>query len=241
MCILISITSTPHEILSFDTSIAWEWQHNNGKTVGMKALDIWAGDTELSIELDRVLFISNNLFSRGTMVWGGMMRDMQIRTREPVVVKDLWIDLLQKYTEGRILSILNVHKVKGVLTLIHKQQVKAPSLSAATNPAINSSTHFLRVDLSQFKTSPYYLHVLSHIMTQPVSDLITEFSCLGELLVAFLDYVIAHKSAVEVAHILHCDISLFNLFLAPVPQRSDHKVFMEMASLPAEAQFELCK
>ncbi|KAI6016325.1 hypothetical protein PISMIDRAFT_99204 [Pisolithus microcarpus 441] len=88
ICILISVTSTPHEILSFNTLITWVWQQCNGKTVGVKALNVWVGDTELAIELDRVLFISDNLFSRGTMVWGGMIRDTQTRTREPVVMKD---------------------------------------------------------------------------------------------------------------------------------------------------------
>ncbi|KAI5997072.1 hypothetical protein EDD15DRAFT_2364534 [Pisolithus albus] len=239
--ILIGVTSAPHEILGFDMSIAWEQQQRNGKTVGVKALNVRADDTELSIELDRVLFISDNLFGRGTTVWGGMIRGMQTKTREPVVVKDSWIDPLRKYTEGRILSILNAHRIEGVPTLVHEQQVKAPCLSAVANPPANHSTHFLRAGLSQFKTSPYYLRVLSRIITQPVGDLITDFSCLGELLVAFLDYVVAHKNAVEVAHILHRDISLFNLFLADVTRRNDHKESMEMAGLPEEAWVELCE
>ncbi|KAI6027145.1 hypothetical protein EDC04DRAFT_2605908 [Pisolithus marmoratus] len=58
-------------------------------------------------------------------------------------------------------------------------------------------------------------------MTQPIGTFITEFSCLGELLVAFLDYVIAHKNAVEITHILHHAISL-------------------VTSLLMEAQVELC-
>ncbi|KAI5985185.1 hypothetical protein EDD15DRAFT_2374468 [Pisolithus albus] len=143
MRILISITSAPHEILSFDMSIAWEQQQCNGKTVGVKALNVRVDDTELSIELDRVLFISDNLFGRGTTVWGGMIRGMQTRTREPVVVKDSWIDPLWKYTEGRILSILNVHRIEGIPALVHEQQVKAPSLSTVANPPVNHSTHFL--------------------------------------------------------------------------------------------------
>ncbi|KAI5984419.1 hypothetical protein EDD15DRAFT_2375238 [Pisolithus albus] len=163
--ILIGVTSAPHEILGFDTSIAWEQQQRN---------------------------------------W-----------------QDSWIE--------------------GVPTLVHEQQVKAPCLSAVANPPANHSTHFLRAGLSQFKTSPYYLRVLSRIITQPVGDLITDFSCLGELLVAFLDYVVAHKNAVEVAHILHRDISLFNLFLADVTRRNDHKESMEMAGLPEEAWVELCE
>ncbi|KAI6000082.1 hypothetical protein EDD15DRAFT_2362646 [Pisolithus albus] len=210
-------------------------------TVGVKTLDIRERDTKFTVELDRVLFISDNLFGRGTTVWGGIIRDKRSETGGQVAVKDSWIDPLRKYTEGRILSILNAHEIEGVPMLIHEQQVKAPSLATVANPLVNSSTHFLRVHLSRFKTSPYFLRVLSHIMTQPIGALITEFSCLGELLVAFLDYVVAHKNAVEVAHILHRDISLFNLFLASVTQRSDHKSFVErMTGLSTEAQVELC-
>ncbi|KAI5983250.1 hypothetical protein EDD15DRAFT_2179369 [Pisolithus albus] len=187
--ILIGVTSASNETLGFDTSIAWERQFN-GKTVGVKTLDIRERDTKFTVELDRVLFISDNLFGRGTMVWGGIIRDKRSETGGQVAVKDSWIDPLRKYTEGRILSILNAHEIEGVPTLIHEQQVKAPSLATIANPLVNSSTHFLQAHLSQFKTSPYFLRVLSRIVTQPIGALITEFSCLGELLVAFLDYVV---------------------------------------------------
>lgn len=89
-----------------------------------------------------------------------------------------------------ILSILNVHNIEGIPTLVHVQQVQAPYLSSTTNVLVNNSTHFLRVLLSKHKTNLYYLQVLSWIIMQPVGDLITKFSCLGELLVAFLDYII---------------------------------------------------
>jgi len=59
---------------------------------------------------------------------------------EVVVVKDSWIDAVRKYMEGRILSILNKHNIKGVLTLIHEQQI---SLAYPSIVAVNSSTHFL--------------------------------------------------------------------------------------------------
>ena len=113
---------------------------------------------------------------------------MQLRR---VVVKDSWINPLRKYTEGMILSILNAHNIEGIPTLIHKKQVQAPYPSTITDMLVNNSTHFLQAFLSKHKTSPYYLRVLSRIITQPISNLITEFSCLGELLVAFLDYVVS--------------------------------------------------
>jgi len=112
-----------------------------------------------------------------------------MQTRQ-VAVKDSWINPLQKYTEGKILSILNAYKIEGIPTLIHEEQVKAPYLSVINNLQVNNVTHFLRAYLAQYKTNAYYLCVLSHIITHPVGNLITEFSCLGELLVAFLDYVV---------------------------------------------------
>ncbi|KAI5994537.1 hypothetical protein EDC04DRAFT_2910536 [Pisolithus marmoratus] len=220
--ILIGVMSAPHNILGFDISINWGKRScPDGKVVDVKELKIEMDPTTCTIELTRVLFISDNLFGRGTTVWEGMMKargtsGMQARK---VAVKDLWIDPLRKYTEGKILSILNVCKIKGIPTLVHEEQVKAPY------PSTNS----------------YYLHVLSHIITHPVGNLITEFSCLGELLVAFLDYIVAHKNAVEITHVLHCDISLFNLLLAFVTQRSDHLEFVQrMSSLSAADQTALC-
>ncbi|KAI6016544.1 hypothetical protein EDC04DRAFT_2608378 [Pisolithus marmoratus] len=42
--------------------------------VGMKTLDIQVGNTKFTVKLNRVLFISDNLFGRGTTVWGGIIR-----------------------------------------------------------------------------------------------------------------------------------------------------------------------
>ena len=189
--ILIGVTSTPRNILGFDISIHWGKKTcQDGKVVDVKELKIETDTTTYTIELRRVLFISDNLSGRGTTVWEGMMKAKgSLQTRQ-VAVKDSWIDPLRKYTEGKILSILNAYKIEGVPTLVHEEQVKAPYLSTIDNLQVNNSTHFLRAYLTQYKTSAYYLRVLSRIITHPVGDLITEFSCLGELLVAFLDYVV---------------------------------------------------
>ncbi|KAI5990602.1 hypothetical protein EDD15DRAFT_2369663 [Pisolithus albus] len=242
--ILIGVTSAPRNILGFDTSISWGKRScEDGKVVDMKELKIEMDAATCTIELKRLLFISDNLFGRGTTVWEGMMRargtgGMQARK---VAMKDSWIDPLRKYTEGKILSILDAYKVKGIPMLVHKEQVKVPYPSVIEGLQLNGSTHFLQAYLAHYKTNPYYLRVLSRIVTHPVGDLITDFSCLGELLVAFLDYIVAHKNAVEIARVLHCDISLFNLLLASVTQRSDHSEFVQrMSSLSAADQTALC-
>ncbi|KAI6104981.1 hypothetical protein EDD16DRAFT_1714339 [Pisolithus croceorrhizus] len=217
LCILIGVTSTPCNILRFNTSINWGKRScKDGEVVDMKELKIEMDATTCTIELKRLLFISDNLFGQGTMVWEGMMRVRGTGGMQPrkVAMKDLWIDSLRKYTKGKILSILDVYKVKGIPTLVHEEQVKVPYPSVIEGLQLSSSTHFLQAYLAHYKTNPYYLCVLSCIVTHPVGDLITEFSCLGELLVAFLDYIVSHKNMVEVTHVLHHDISLFNLLLA---------------------------
>ncbi|KAF8432111.1 hypothetical protein L210DRAFT_865123, partial [Boletus edulis BED1] len=60
----------------------------------------------------------------------------------------------------------------------------------------------------------YQLWVLYHLVTKPVGSIVTAFWSLAELLVAFLDFIVAHQGAMEKAHILHCDDSLVNLLLA---------------------------
>lgn len=188
--ILIGLTSAPHNILGFDISIKWGQKYRDGKLVEIKELTVEVDAITHTIEFTKVLFIADNLFGRGTTVWeGAMSKEGGVGVRQ-VAVKDSWIDPLRKYTEGKILSILNAHKIEGVPTLVHEQQVQTPYPSSIPDIMVNSSTHFLRTLLSQRKTGFYHLRVLSRIITQPVGNPITEFSCLGELLVAFLDYVV---------------------------------------------------
>jgi len=132
------------------------------------------------IKLIGILFISDNLHSRGTTVWTGvrMMKRWKNWGKENVVVKDLWINPLWKYLEGKILSILNKHGIEGVPRLIHEQQIKTSYPTAPSNE-VNNSTHFLWAPLVHRERGSYYLRVLSRIITEPVGDLITEF---GKLL-----------------------------------------------------------
>jgi len=151
----IGVTSGSLHTLGFNVSINWRQKPGDGEPVDLKKeikiqVDL---TTQFTIELTKVLFISNNLFGRGTTVWGGVMEIGE------VVVKDSWIDPLRKYTEGFILWVLNGHMIKGVPMLIHEQQVKAPYPSTIKNLPVNSSTHFIRSDLAhaKYETSNYYL------------------------------------------------------------------------------------
>ena len=172
-------------------------------------------------------------------------------------MKDSWINPLRKYTEGMILSILNEKRIEGVPRFLYEQQVETSHPKSRPNniTMVNNSTHILH---SAVAHHPYYLRVLSHIVTAPVGVAITEFCCLGELLVAFLDYIaspyfvffsilidadissIAHLDAVEIARILHRDTSLMNLLLSRKTHfRSNHHRFM--GKLTTEQSECLCQ
>ncbi|KAI5989133.1 hypothetical protein EDD15DRAFT_2370985 [Pisolithus albus] len=92
---------------------------------------------------------------------------------------------------------------------------------------VSSPTHALR---SAVQSHVRY-HAPSRIITVPASAALTEFSSLGELLVGFLDCMVAHLDAVEAADVLHCDVSLTNLLLSPQNgHRNNHGRFMENLS-----------
>ncbi|KAF8547253.1 hypothetical protein OG21DRAFT_1490386 [Imleria badia] len=171
---------------------------------------------ELKIWLKKILSISDCLVGQGTTVWEG---EVESPDKQRVVVKDSWINPLRKYTEGMILRILEEFGVKHVPELVSEQQVLIPHRNGDDDEKqIHHSTHHVR---SKFGISPdqYYLRVLSRLISFPVGSLITDFTSLGELLVAFLDYVVAHKNALRIAHVLHRDISLINLLLARLKKR----------------------
>ena len=85
--------------------------------------------------------------------------------------------------------MLNNKGVEEVPRFIHEQQVKTYHPQSRPNNVmvVNSSTHTLH---SAVTDHFYYLRVLCRTITTPVGVSITEFSCLGELLVAFLDYIV---------------------------------------------------
>ena len=122
------------------------------------------------------------------MVWEAKMFDGH--KYMPVVVKNSWIDPLWKYTEGMILHLLNEKGIQGVPSLLYEGQVRTLLI---TSEEILANTHFIRLTLLWNPTScphDYHLHILYCLITQPIGILITEFHSLGELLAAFLNYLI---------------------------------------------------
>ncbi|KAG9309134.1 hypothetical protein JVU11DRAFT_10841 [Chiua virens] len=187
--------------------------------------------------LRSILAISDSLFGRGSTVWEAEMEGDQINAT--VAVKDAWIDPLRKYTEGLVLNILEKHGIEGVPTLVSEEQVKTRHRDPErAHVEVNHSTHFFLSALPPH-ASDLDIRVLSRLVTRPVGKLVLEFSSLGELLVSFLDYIATHKNALEVAGILHRDVSLANLFLAFARGRTDHSVFMK--HLSGEDKEHLCE
>ena len=200
--ILIGVSAGPLSALGFDTSIQWRTVCRDGKQRNIKQVVITRnGQPPCTIELTKVLFISDNIHGKGTTVWEGIIleppgestdrrgeqKESESGPGQVVAVKDSWIDPLRKYTEGMILSMLNERRIEGIPTFLHEQQVETfhPKSRPNNITMINNSTHILH---SAVAHHPYYLRVLSRIVTAPVGVAITEFCCLGELLVAFLDY-----------------------------------------------------
>ena len=118
-------------------------------------------------------------------------------------------------------------RVKGVPILVHEQQVQTEH--PVTQEFINHSTHILCTLLGPSPQPSYYLCVLSRLVSRPRGYPIFDFNSLPELLVRLIDclssvsdpllpdlenlHLVAHRDALKRVHILHHDISLFNLLL----------------------------
>jgi len=157
--ILVGLSRAPLCLIGFDETVILDV---DGKK---RVLVAWTGDLVGSeVVMDTILFISDALHGRRTTVWTALMSSPEKPPRQ-IVVKDSWIDPLQKFIEGGILARLNKAGVKGVPKLIHEQQVQGPHPSHP-NSKVNQSTHFLRTLLSHIKVSSYHVRILSCLLTE---------------------------------------------------------------------------
>lgn len=208
--ILLGLATGSRLRLGFDSSIHVDLLVQPGENKVRKRMTVMMDGAKTSLVLDHLIFISDGLHGRGTTVWQASMdsdfdpkgkgKERERKRARPgtaskkeVVIKDCWVDPLRKYTEGMILDILHKAGVKGIPKLISEEQVATNHPSPSIRTIVNNSTHLLR-SLASSHQSPigdhsYYLRVHSRLVTEPVGFLITSFSCLAELLVAFIDYV----------------------------------------------------
>ena len=162
--ILVGLLCAPLSHLRFNETVLWE---KDGKKCVLVA---WHGDSAEGGEvvLDKLIFISDALHGCGTTVWAALMYPPSSQPQQPlhqIVVKDSWIDPLQKFTEGSILAKLNEAGVRGVPKLLHEQQVQGPHPSHP-NIKVNQSTHLLRTLLSNINIPNYHVCVLSCLLTE---------------------------------------------------------------------------
>ncbi|KAF8440257.1 hypothetical protein L210DRAFT_802559, partial [Boletus edulis BED1] len=198
--ILLGVTFVDGVMLGFDSTIS---PTQNSQ----KIIWIIKCSNEYEILVDTLLFFSGSLHSRGMTVWSGKVSIDQ--EDKEVVIKDSWVDLLRQYTEGRILKMLEMAGVEGVLRLVHEQQVQ--TCHPVTQELLNHSTHILHTLVKGSSPPPYYLRILSRLISTPRGYLIFDFTSLSELLVGLINCLCAHRNALKGPHILHHDISLFNL------------------------------
>ncbi|KAI6026899.1 hypothetical protein PISMIDRAFT_109164 [Pisolithus microcarpus 441] len=234
--ILLSVSTALIANIGFDKTVFWDDKSRKRVLVawnGSSTEDNGEGNS--AVFLDQLIFISDALHGCGTTVWAGSTKDPTSQTSwQQVIVKDSWIDPLQRFTEGCLLARLNDAGVKGVPRLIHKQQVQGPHPSHG-GVKINMSTHLLRKLLLQLDNRQYQLHVLSHLLMEPVRMQLMSFPSLAQLLITFIDYVLTHKDAIDKAKVLHRDISLLNLLLVHwSPSINDDRCLDFLIDLPPE-------
>ncbi|KAG6372689.1 hypothetical protein JVT61DRAFT_7454 [Boletus reticuloceps] len=208
--ILLRITFAPCMTLSFDPTV--HEVKNRTRDIEVTLL----GGTE-TINVNELLFISGSLHGQGTIIWSGQLTWLGVE--QEVVVKDCFIDPLRPYTEGNILAMLNDAKVAGVPQLIHEQLVQTEQ--PIMKDAITNSTHILCTLLGAPQTIPCTNYASSPAWLQcPEATLSSNSLPSQSSWLVFLDCITSHCGALELAKIIHHDISLFNLLFAPGTDRN---------------------
>ncbi|KAF8546168.1 hypothetical protein OG21DRAFT_1528007, partial [Imleria badia] len=155
-----------------------------------------------------------------------------------------WIEIVDKHGQHRKIWLKSVLAISDSLlgqgTTVWEGEIDSSSMNERvmikdlwTNPLRKYTEGMILHILEQHgiealpPNSLFQLCALSRLVSQPVGKLILEFSSIGELLVAFLNYTVTHKNAVEVAGVLHRDVSPSNLFFGKARNRTDHSVHME--------------
>ena len=192
LCILLGITFASHITLGFDPTI--HEVKNKTRDIEVTLVDGGKG----VINVNKLLFISGSLHGRGTTIWSSHLTRSGVD--DEVVVKDLFVDPLHRYTKGRILAMLNQAGVVGVPELILEQLVQTEH--PLTKALVTNSTHIAHTLLSShFDKPPYHLCVLSHLVTKPHGHPIFKFSSLAELMIGFMDCIMSEPPAVEFPYV----------------------------------------
>ena len=91
LCILLGVTFVDGTTLGFNPTVS---PTQNGQ----RMIQITKHGKQYEIFINTLLFFFRSLHSHGTTVWSGTV--MIDQEDKEVVVKDSWVDPLQRYTEG---------------------------------------------------------------------------------------------------------------------------------------------
>ncbi|KAF8440236.1 hypothetical protein L210DRAFT_3503952 [Boletus edulis BED1] len=105
--ILLGITFTDGIILGFDITIF-------PVKDDYKQIQISRYDKNYIISINTLLFFCGLLHGHSTTVWSSKVTIGSMFENSEVVLKNCWVDPLQKYIEGQILKMLGKAEVKGV-------------------------------------------------------------------------------------------------------------------------------
>ncbi|KAJ7450056.1 hypothetical protein B0H11DRAFT_325431 [Mycena galericulata] len=167
-----------------------------------------------SYELVETLFISDVIRGRGTVCWHARCDG------QDYVIKDTWADTSRPHTEAEILRMAKEANVSGVPTVIADVIVQINGLDDATENIRSTITHSSPKKL--FKAySLLEKRVHRRIVLTPYCLPLTSFQSRKELVSIFIDAVTAHRDLVN-ANILHRDISLNNVMVAPLDAPADN-------------------
>jgi len=178
--------------------------------------DVFVNGKQYQIQC--VLFTSHVLRGRGTVCW------LAVADGQQFVIKDTWADKDRQWEEAGFLERCKEEGICGVPLLIDREDVHVDGIADSTR---------IRRD-SEISLEDAENRVHRRLVMTPVCLPLNMFSCKSELVQAFIDIVTgiyfysstftflmselisAHRQLIA-AGILHRDLSLNNLALAPGP------------------------
>ncbi|CCM00602.1 uncharacterized protein FIBRA_02638 [Fibroporia radiculosa] len=162
-------------------------------------------------------FIAPGMAGRGTR--GYVAYDPERNTF--VFLKDAWrIDLLEIDKEGEVLALLNQKNLMNVPTLVCHRDVYSEVESASgtqRQPQSTVTQRYRKAPVVPATThNPMKTHTHYRLVVEEVGRPLEDFANGREMVRIVWDCVIAHRDAVELAGILHRDISTGNILLLEI-------------------------
>ncbi|KAJ6449718.1 hypothetical protein C8R47DRAFT_1230544 [Mycena vitilis] len=188
--VALMFTNDP-AVLGYDTSIIKIGDHRFIEVDGIR------------YQIIKTLFISDVVRGRGTVCWHARHGDKDF------VIKDTWADDSRPHTEADILRM--AEDIEGVPKVIADVIVKVNGVEGSTRTLrsnIAAATRGTTGDTIETR-------VHRRLVLTPFAKALPMFATRKELVSIMIDAVTAHRDLYFKAKILHRDISINNLMLAP--------------------------